>query len=78
MAWIALSNVKVTAALVADAYVASAAIVALTKHVPELDAEIVAVAEVLDNAHEVAVPPDVIAKVIAPLPVDPEVVILKA
>ena len=74
-AWL---NVKVTAALVAEAYDASAAIVAITKQVPELDAEIVAEAEVLDNAQEVAVPPDVMAKVFAPLPFDPEVVIFNA
>jgi hypothetical protein len=51
----------------------SAAIVAATKQVPEVDAVMVAVADELESAQLVALPPATIAYVIAPAPVDPEV-----
>ena len=47
--------------------------VAATKQVPEVDAVIVAVADELESAQLVALPPAAIAYVMPPLPVDPEV-----
>jgi hypothetical protein len=52
--------------------------VAETKQVPDVDAVIVAVLLELESAHPVALPPAVIAYVIAPLPTDPEVLIESA
>jgi hypothetical protein len=52
--------------------------VAWIKHVPTVVAVIVAVAVELERAQVVAVPPDAIAKVIAPVPEPPDVVIDKA
>jgi hypothetical protein len=49
-----------------------------TKQVPDVDAVIVAVLLELESAHPVALPPAVIAYVIAPLPTDPEVLIESA
>ena len=75
---VALVNVKVAAALVVASYVASAALVAWIRHVPVVVAEIVAVAVELERAQPDALPPDAIAKVVAPEPEPPEVVIDKA
>ena len=75
---VALVNVKVAAALVVASYVASAALVAWIRHVPVVVAEIVAVAVELESVHPDALPPDAIAKVVAPEPEPPEVVIDKA
>ena len=66
---------KVALALVADAYVESAAFVAWIKHVPAVVAVRVAEAVALESAHVLAVPPDAMAKVVAPVPVPPDVVI---
>jgi hypothetical protein len=73
-----LVNVKVAAALVVASYVASAALAAWIRHVPIVVAVIVAVAVESDSEHPDAVPPDVIAKVVAPEPDPPEVIIDKA
>jgi hypothetical protein len=75
---VALVKVKVAAALVAASYVASAALVDWIRHVPTVVAVIVAVAVESDSEHPDAVPPDAIAKVVAPEPEPPEVVIDKA
>ena len=56
----------------------SLAIIALIKQVPEVDAVKVATDEVSESAQEVAVPPEAIKKEIAPVPLVPEVVILRA
>jgi hypothetical protein len=53
-------------------------LLAWIRHVPTVVAVIVAVAVESDRAHPDAVPPDAIAKVIAPEPDPPEVVIDKA
>ena len=76
--WVALVNVKLALALVVAEYVESAALVAWIRHVPTVVAVIVAVAVELESAHPDAVPPDAIAKVVAPVPDPPEVVIDKA
>jgi hypothetical protein len=73
-----LSNINVAAALVISSYVASAALVARIKQVPAEVAETVAVAVALESAQPDALPPDAIAKVVAPEPEPPEVVIDKA
>jgi len=78
MVCVALVNVKVAAALVISSYVASAALVAWIRHVPVVVAVIVAVAVELERAQPDALPPDAIAKVVAPEPEPPEVVIDKA
>ena len=78
MVCVALVNVKVAAALVAASYVASAALVAWIRHVPIVVAVIVAVAVESESAQPDALPPDAIAKVVAPEPEPPEVVIDKA
>jgi hypothetical protein len=51
----------------------SDAIVAETKQVPDVDAEIVADADELESAQLVALPPAAIAYVMAPVPEEPEV-----
>jgi hypothetical protein len=56
----------------------SDAIVAETKQVPDVDAVIVAVADELESAQLVALPPAIIAYVMAPAPLDPEVLIESA
>jgi hypothetical protein len=56
----------------------SEAIFAVTRHVPEVVALIVAVFVALDKAQAVAVPPEVIAYVFAPVPLLPDVVIERA
>ena len=48
------------------------------KHVPTVVAVMVAVAVELERAQVVAVPPDAMAKVVAPVPEPPDVVIDKA
>jgi hypothetical protein len=53
-------------------------LLAWIRHVPTVDAVIVAVEVELESAHRVAFPPDAIAKVIAPVPEPPEVLIDKA
>jgi hypothetical protein len=73
-----LVKVKVAAALVVASYVASAALVAWIRHVPTVVAVIVAVAVESESAQPDALPPDVIANVVAPEPEPPEVVIDKA
>jgi hypothetical protein len=78
MVCVALVNVKVAAALVVDSYVASAALVAWIRHVPVVVAVIVAVADESERAQPDALPPDAIAKVVAPEPEPPEVEIDKA
>jgi hypothetical protein len=77
MLCVALVNVKVAAALVVASYVASAALVAWIRHVPIVVAVIVAVAVESDSEHPDALPPDVIAKVVAPEPEPPEVNMIK-
>jgi hypothetical protein len=52
--------------------------VAWIKHVPTVVAVIVAVADESESVQPVAVPPDAIAKVVAPVPEPPDVVIDKA
>jgi len=52
--------------------------VAWIKHVPTVVAVIVAVAVELERVQVVAVPPDAMAKVVAPVPEPPDVVIDKA
>ena len=71
-------NINVAAALVVASYVASAALVAWIRHVPIVVAVIVAVAVESESAQPDALPPDAIAKVVAPEPEPPEVVIDKA
>ena len=75
---VALVNVKVAAALVVGSYVASAALVACIRHVPTDVAVMVAVAVESESAQPDALPPDAIAKVVAPEPEPPEVEIDKA
>ena len=75
---VALVKVKVTVSLDRASYVESAALVALIWQVPAEFAETVAVAVELESAHPVALPPNAIANVIAPVPDPPEVVIDKA
>jgi len=69
--------VKVPVALIAWLYVASSALVAWIRHVPFNVAVMVAVADELDNAQPVAVPPEAIAYVTAPEPEPPVVERLK-
>ena len=64
----AVLKVNVAEELVPASYPPPAAIVALIRQVPKLDAVIVAVFEEFESAQLVAVPPDAIAYVIAPLP----------
>jgi len=64
----AVLKVKVTVGLVPASYPPPAAIVALIRQVPKLDAVIVAVFEEFESTQLVAVPPAAIAYVIAPLP----------
>ena len=68
-------KVKVALALVAEVKLASAAFVAWIKHVPAVVAEIVAVDVASERAQLVAVPPETMAKVTAPVPDPPLVVI---
>ena len=75
---VALVNVKVAAALVVASYVESAALVARIQQVPAEAAETVAVDVELESVQPDALPPDAIAKVIAPVPEPPEVLIDKA
>ena len=56
----------------------SKAMVARIKHVPDVAAVSVATEDVSESAQEVAVPPDAIEKEIAPVPLVPVVVILRA
>ena len=75
---VALVKVKVTVSLDRASYVESAALVARIQQVPAEFAETVAVAVELESAQPVALPPNAIANVIAPVPDPPEVVIDRA
>jgi hypothetical protein len=75
--WLAFENVKGRDELKAESKKPSAAIDAVTKHVPLLDAEIVAVLVEFESVQPDALPP-VIENVIAPDPLVPLVTMLKA
>ena len=75
---VALVKVKVNVSLDRASYVESAALVARIKQVPAEAAETVAVDVELESVQPDALPPDAIAKVVAPEPEPPEVVIDKA
>jgi hypothetical protein len=75
---VALVKVKVTVSLDRASYVESAALVACIQQVPAEFAETVAVAVELESSQPVALPPNAIANVIAPVPDPPEVVIDRA
>ena len=69
---------KVALALVADAYVESAAFVATIKHVPAVVAVRVAEADESESAQVADVPPAKMANVVAPVPLPPLVVMDRA
>ena len=69
-----VTKVKVALVLVAEAKFASDAFVAWIKHVPAELEVMVAVDEELESAQLVAVPPETIANVTAPVPLPPVVV----
>jgi hypothetical protein len=75
---VAIVKVNVALALVEDVKFASAALVAWIKQVPGVVAVIVAEEEESERAHVVAVPPETMAKVTAPVPFPPLVVIESA